>query len=191
MDELTKYAVSWFLPEWLGGLGIPIDHPSELSIDDRKAATVIKMMMNTDKRYRPVKPKDMAMWKMHQLVDKDLGEFKYMGTPCYREAIRHDGSIINFEENWSKLYKLSVINLLEKETLKTLYDEVKEDNSVRASMYHNVRVLQYAKYKIGTMNPEPMCDSDLLPENKELVLPCFVGKFGNFAGLRDDIDESL
>jgi hypothetical protein len=181
---LDKYPLSWFLPEWLGGIGLPVDHDNEISLTDRKMATVLKMKMNSDRKFKPVKPKDMAMWKMHELVMKDLKQFDYIEKPLYRMAVLNNSETIDFESQWAKLYKRMTINLLEKYPLESLYETINEVKSTHAALRHNADVQAYGRYELAYGSYDPMSDEDMLYENKDLVLPCWVGKFDDFPGLR-------
>jgi hypothetical protein len=182
-NVLDRYPLSWFLPEWLGGLGLPIDHDNEISKVDRKMATVLKMRMNGDSKFKPVKPKDMAMWKMHELVMKDLKIFDYIEKPLYRKATLMSGETFDFESQWARLYKLMTINLLEKTPIENLYDSILEIKSIQKALRHNSDVQSNGRHELEFDNYEPMSNEDMLYENKDLVLPCWVGKFDDFPGL--------
>jgi len=70
--NLVKYpGIPWFIPEWLGGLGLPVDHESERPENDRKIASYIKNNMKSCPKLRPVAVKDMPFWLMHKEVLKD------------------------------------------------------------------------------------------------------------------------
>jgi len=174
--------IPWFLPEWLGGYGLPVDFSNEISETDRKAATIIKMLLNHDNDYKPVLPKDMDMWLMHNLVMRNLRNNTRLEPIHYRSAIVGD-VCVNFEHHWNKLYKYLTIDLLESTPLEELYQILNKDNSAKKAMFHNVDVHAYARHKIHLLNPEPMNDSDMTFENKDLVIPCFIKDFDSFIEL--------
>jgi hypothetical protein len=194
MKELSSFPIPWFLPEWLGGVGLPVDHPDEISVVDRKCATIIKMFMNKNKSLKPVKPKDAAMWLMHKRVLRDLRPFEYLGQPLYRKGITESGIEFQLEEEFAKLYKLLTIDLLMKEPLESLYDLVDKDKNVVKALWHNSSVFSTARHMLGTLecSIEPMSDEDLLYENKDLVIPCLNVDFvSTFFLPYNGVDESL
>jgi len=187
-ETLDKYPLSWFLPEWLGGIGLPVDNESEVSILDRRFATVIKMKMNSVPKLKPVKPKDMAMWKMHQLVMQDLKMFNHVELPHYRLA-SVDDNVINLADQWARLYKLMTINLLEKTPLEKLVNEIEEGDSIHKALRHNCDVQAYARRELEFGNYEPMSLSDMSSENKDLVLPTWIREFDDFSALLGKKDD--
>jgi len=184
-ETLDKYPLAWFLPEWLGGIGLPVDNESEVPDLNRRFATVIKMKMNSEPKLRPVKPKDMAMWKMHQLVMKDLRCFNHVELPHYRSATVDEINIINLEDNWARLYKLMTINLLEKTPLEELVNEIEETDSIHRALRHNCDVQTLARHILSTEFEcyEPMTLSDMASENKDLVLPTWIREFDDYSAL--------
>jgi len=175
--ELDRYPeIPWFAPEWLGGLGLPVDTPEEISRMDRCCATIIKAKLgrrDKDMRYIPVQPKEAAMWLMHKRVLKDLEPFKWIEKPLFRAGKGPDGPFI-LDDEYSGLYKAMTINLLMKEPLNKLYEELDEDRNVRKGMRHNAKIWLYAQrdLKSGSHAWVPMTDEDMAYEQKGLVIPC-------------------
>lgn len=192
--ELNRYpGLPWFLPEWLGGLGLVLDHDDELSLLDRKCATLIRSKMNRDRHLKPVKPKDAPMWLMHKRVQKDLSEYSYLGEPSFIAGLTPEGIYFGLEDEYAKLYKMMTINLLLKEPLSNLTQLVDEDYSVHKSMQHNVRLFELARKVVGSNFGcyEAMVNENLVLENKGLVLPCFVQSFREKLFSNHELDESL
>jgi len=178
MKELQRYpGIPWFLPEWLGGVGLPIDNPDELSMLDRKCATLIKNRMNSDPKLKPCKPKDAAMWNMHKLVQKRLKQYRleepHMRSGCY------ENNTFNLEDEYSNLYKLLTVDLLNTEPLENLIEAADEDSALRHAMYHNMAVYSKARHMIqhNYVVVDPIEDDELPLENKDLVIPCFRSDF--------------
>ena len=173
--ELNKFPIPWFLPEWLGGLGLPVDNPNEISRTDRLCASIIKYNLGLDRpleKLRPVLPKDAAKWLMHKKVMRDLREFEYLGQPLFKKGVHSGVRIFELEDEYAKLYKMMTINLLQKEPLESLYEILDEDHNVNKSLWHNATLFSIARNHIGSSNWEPMSDQDMVYENKDLVLPC-------------------
>jgi len=180
-NALKQYPnIPWFVPEWLGGVGLPVDDEKEISKLDRIVATVIKVHMNSDRKYMPVKPKDACEWNMHQLVQRDLKPLSfYMGEPLFKYCHRK-GEVHTLEDEYSRLYKLMTINLLMKLPFAKLQVALEEMKSVEKALWHNNDVWVKSRNLLSKLNLfdyEPMTDSDMLHENKKLVLPVIVTPF--------------
>jgi len=173
--ELNQFpGIPWFAPEWLGGLGLPLDNESELSRTDRCCASLIKAKLGRrDRSYKdtPMQPKDAAMWLMHKRVLKDLESFSWIEKPLFRQGKGPDGPF-RLESEYSGLYKAMTINLLMKEPLEKLYEELDEDRNARKGMYHNSKIWARARKNLASEKVTPMTDEDMVYEQKELVIPC-------------------
>jgi hypothetical protein len=170
--ELQSFNVPWFVPEWLGGLGLPVDHPEEISRTDRLCCTIIKA---NAKKMKPAVPKEAAMWLMHKLVMKDLPELE---APLMKKGILENEKIFSLDDEYARLYKMMTINLLLKEPLDRLYSILNEDHNVKKAMFHNVNLYAQARKMIGSQSWEPMSDEDMAYENKALVIPCCERNYG-------------
>lgn len=178
-NQLNRYpGLSWFLPEWLGGIGLPVDDPKEISTLDRKCATVIKMMMRKDHHFRPCKPKEASFWLMHQQVMKDLKPFNLQEAHFRAGLNPSTGCQFNLEDEWRKTYKYMTINLLLKEDINNIVQYFDTDNSCMRALLHNVDVMSRARKFLenATTHVEPMTDEDMMYESKDLVIPCCVSE---------------
>jgi hypothetical protein len=175
--ESYEGGLPWFLPEWLGGVGLPLDKPNELSDLDRRTATVLKMY-HYKRDFNIIKPKDMDTWLMHKKVQKDLKPFGL--SEVHYRTVHMDGPH-SLEEEYNNLYKLMTFNLLEKESLENLWTDVKKDKSVVKSIRSNIKSIGRARREVSNNFAlyQPMCDEDLLFENKKLVIPCLSLKIKN------------
>nr|UQB76054.1 RNA-dependent RNA polymerase [Flumine narna-like virus 51] len=184
---LTKHKLSWFRPEWCGGLGLPIDSDSELSQMDRKIASVIKMKMNMDRSFKPTLPKEMSTWKMHELVMKDLKPFKLETTTYKNVHIGPQKSVV--KDQFSKLYKYMTIDLLFKTPLENLYEVLDDDKSIFKALKHNEKIDQRCIKLLNSQEGQAipaMSTEDLKYETKDFNLPCFVKQFDCYDHLKDE-----
>lgn len=188
---LTKYKLSWFRPEWCGGLGLPIDNDSEISKLDLQIAAFVKKHMNHEPQFKPTLPKEMVQWKMHQLVMKDIKKLtNYKIDETTHKRVAHCGKSTTVKEQFSSLYKYMTIDLLMKTPLEQLYDVVDDDKSVHAALMRNARIDAKIIPKLMTAEGRflypPMEIGDLLYEAKDFNLPCFVQDFQCYDHLKDE-----
>lgn len=182
-NELDSYpALPWFLPEWLGGIGLPMDRPDEVSRLDRIAASIIKQNLGLRRPLRllkPVVPKDAAMWLMHKRVMANLRNFSLdLGTPSFKKGFFPPTEMIfDLQDEYARFYKMATIDLLYTLPLKDLFEIVEEDRNLEKSLWHNVNVFREARLCVEKSNLDPMSDEDMIYENKDLVLPCCAYSF--------------
>jgi len=164
--------IPWFVPEWLGGIGLPCDDHEEISELDRRVCTYLKMNMNTNRKLKPCKPKEASEYKMHQLVMKQLRCYDYLGTPNYRQ-VNSEGRLVELQTEFSRLYKYLTINFLfTKRLFGDLSTQVGAEGNVRKAMFHNSDL--WAMAGKHAFQHEAMSDEDMMHENKDLVLPCVI-----------------
>jgi hypothetical protein len=188
----TAKSVPWFMPEWVGGLGLPFDTEEERSEMDRLGASVIKQKMNNDTNYKPVLPKDMVEWQMHRLVRARLEKrFKGIKEVSYRTMSFPDGTELDIEREFSKAYKAMVCDTIMTLPFEMLKNTLKKDRSVKLAIQHNTnlwgkvfRDLSSIKDK-DWFHGESLSDQDLLAENKNLQFPIIVSSHDSMEhGLR-------
>jgi hypothetical protein len=167
MNKLEKTYLSWFLPEWCGGLGLPND--GELSDQDRCIATIIKANYS---KFKPVTMTDAPEWLMHQLVLKELP--KNMET--LHEEFEYRGQRYNTEAMWTKVYSYFTYSLLYSKEQEALTNEVDPERSIKKAIRHNEQILKKAQKQLSDLNVRPMQDSDLNTEVKKTFIPCLVTK---------------
>lgn len=187
--ELKRASLPWFVPEWLGGVGLPLDTPSEISDLDRCAASFLKMHYN-DRKWTPVKPKDSAMWLMHKKVLSDLKPLAVKEQPYLK--VLNGQALEALEDNFSSLYKLMTINLLMKEDLDTLYQVLEEDRSAAKATLHNGDLWSRARSQSSC---GPMSDQEMAYEQKNVYIPCILTEKMelrcHLGHLLPEVDESL
>lgn len=187
--ELNRHPLPWFVPEWLGGIGLPLDRDNEISDLDRCAASYLKLRFN-DKKFRVIAPKDAAMWLMHKKVQSDLDILNT--EECHSRYVLNNGRLESIEENYAKLYKLMTINLLMRDDLGSLYSILKEDRSSGKALLHNSDIWRHARKLTGC---GPMSNEDMAYEVKrtynpiilteKMELRCHLGH------ILPEVDESL
>jgi hypothetical protein len=183
MIELSRYPdLPWFVPEWLGGIGLPYDHHEEVHYRDQCAATGIKYQMN-DPKWCPVLPKDMPMWNMHQLVMDSLPSKK---TCLFKKVCMEEG-LEDLEDHWSQFYKLATVNLLGKLPIEELYEVLNDDNSIHRALRHNSRIWGKAR---RTISAPPMSEEDMAYVQKKVYPPVIVRTdWTRFNCLREEGEE--
>lgn len=177
MDRLQKTKLSWYLPEWCGGLGFPDD--GELDEHSRKLAHIIKLRF---KELKPVSMTDAPDWLMHQLVMKELPDVESV----YHKRFEVDGHSFDTEDCWNVAYSYATYSLLYSKEFKELDGASNEYKSVKLAMRHNEKVLLKAqKLLSGEMKHiTPMIDEDMLSEAKKQYPACLISKNPMFSGRR-------
>nr|UQB76057.1 RNA-dependent RNA polymerase [Flumine narna-like virus 59] len=152
----SEASIPWFLPEWCGGIGLPIDQSSELSRVDHYCAAFIKKSMNKNRKYKPVKLAEAKTWKMHDRVQGDL-ESQFSKELCkestYQFANCH-GKIFDLEESYSQAYRYMTIDLLRTKPLTSIKEDVSEEDSVRAALRNNSRMFAKVRQTMANENVE-------------------------------------
>jgi len=108
--DSTCGLAKWFLPEWLGGLGLsPRYHPVS-SQDCALSFYMRKKLSNGEKPVKQLKTPDE--WRLHRLVnDRYLSQVSWLGEAHYQDICSEELTC-NIEEEYSKIYKLLTIALL-------------------------------------------------------------------------------
>lgn len=138
-ELLDTARLPWYIPEWLGGLGLPIGpwgEPSELDL--RLAHRVLLEWRN--KRPVSIAHQD-ANWKIWQLAAKNLpspvySKEKNLYTEQYNEALGKQAVNLLFDSNYE---------------LKHLFDKENDKNLVRRAISHNAKL-----YKPRGRLPQPL-----------------------------------
>lgn len=190
---LTSFeGIPWFLPAWLGGIGLPHDD-EKISDTDLKCANLIRHAMNSDRKLRPVLAKDKDQWILHRNFELSLREHKIPEKPLFKGFLVPCGEGLtefNSEDQYNKFYALSMVDILFKSTLKEITQKVDKDSSAFKATRKNMDMYARARKllpKYGHLGPIPL--EDLKFENKELFPPVFAGKLEYWS--RFNLDWSL
>ena len=131
-DVLKKTRLPWFIPEWLGGLGLPILDPKKQVNSDKDLRIALRIIKNWNKPgQRPVTLSlQGAKWKIRESASAKL--------PDSVVSMKEDGAV----KALSRLDGLAAIDLLFDSNfhLLDLYDEHGELASPSGAVNHNARL---------------------------------------------------
>jgi hypothetical protein len=131
-DILKKTRLPWFIPEWLGGLGLPILDPEKQKNSEKDLRIALRIIMNWNKPgQRPVTLSlQGAKWKIREAASRKL--------PDSVVSMKEDGAVKALD----RLDGLAAIDLLFDSNfhLLDLYDEHGELASPNGAVNHNARL---------------------------------------------------
>jgi len=167
-DILKSTTLSWFLPEWLGGLGLPIDdYNTELSAFDRKMASCIKFNYQKN-NYCPISLGSAAEWQTHRLVKK-IFNIKREDESFSKNFIYHKNTY-DVEEKYNQFYKKAVLYIFFTQPIATLHRLNKSgDRQVKAAIKRNEQIVTRCSREINKNHikyPE-MAEEDMQFEQKK------------------------
>jgi hypothetical protein len=164
--QLSKIRVPWFMPEWIGGLGLPsIISPDDdvdvaartfvhgfgpTSLDLKKGANIV---LNWQRK-PPMKDIPAPSWKVHQLVMQSL--------PCKPIVTSHDVDTGEYD----RLYALLTVEALFRQDLDGLRDKNPLERSIRV-LRHNERLWSSTKPLARSL-----ALADLTPRKVNRFIPC-------------------
>lgn len=100
--------ISWYAPEWLGGLGLCVDPELEnLNLEERE---ILGIMYANYAALEPKKLSDIPQWEVHNIVHRYMDVIElaigYNGLEehVYKDGIFSDGKVVDFKENHQQLY---------------------------------------------------------------------------------------
>jgi len=173
LNLFSKVGLPWFLPEWLGGAGLPRDDES-LSYVDLQAASFVRELF----AHKIAVEKPVVQWKMHELVMKRL---RNIGVE--RTNFKFTSTGASLEESWSKLYGLLTIDLL----FTCPYTELVEDpRTTPLWLKTNSRLWREARKLIGKQTVNVMSEEELAYEKRDFVIPAILENVTY--GLHDDYE---
>jgi len=177
-SSMKNAKVPWFLPEWLGGLGLVRTRKDQTNDWDLKIASHIRANMSSE--FAPKKITESSAWRFHELVDIDLEEYKFLSNQNYN-LVTFDETRRTLGEEYTKLYTLSVVDQLihrnESGLVKFFGLKDQNERKCRSAHRHNVMLWETLRHdvKFGPLvasQPVPPYE-DLLLERKEFSLACF------------------
>jgi hypothetical protein len=145
--ELEKYKIPWFVPEWIGGLGlVGVAQPSEL---DRRICTRILLNWKKSRPY-PLGSK-VGEWKIRDLALKGLPE------PLTTRDKNNHGI-----ELWDEIVHRRSLNLLldSRVSLDALFCHENEFKFIKRKLRHNEKLWSLPK-NTGLL-PKPISLEDLI-----------------------------
>lgn len=113
---LKEYKLPWYLPAWLGGLGLvrPNDHDSQL--DRCVAHSIMKTLKNSTDSFAYDCPKfvsDVPRWRMFQFAQRKLkDDFKWLDFNKPYKNVEYEGTTRSLSEQNESLRKWKIIEEL-------------------------------------------------------------------------------
>ncbi len=168
--------VPYYMPEWLGGLGLVKTKKDQINDWDLKVAATIRANQS-DFKIKNIK--DETLWQFHRLVDKSLEDYAFLKNQNYKN-VEYLGTERCLSEEYQKLYTLEVVNILLTTSPFALthsgldldYDQLQRENH-----FNNVRIWRNLRNNVnlgGLVASQKIPDfDDLLAERKEFPLSCF------------------
>jgi len=183
-----SFDIPWFLPQWLGGLGMR-DMTNSLSLIDRKLASIVLH------EYKALKPKALSKspeWQMHERVQSRLGELDIDLSDCGHSIIMSDcpNDPRDLAEENERLYTSLVIETLfccknlqrDVDVITNSFNGEEYDKKLHNAISHNSYVYKKAndimkKVVSGNSrysNYEPLTNEELEPEKLTEFLPVYI-----------------
>jgi hypothetical protein len=106
--SLVNAHVPWFLPQWLGGLGIVPFKKEHISQFDKLGGIVIRDEFFDDPQLRPKAISAIPEWHMHQIVNEMLEDFRFLDNQNYKK-VESFGIERNLEDEYTDLYNLKLV----------------------------------------------------------------------------------
>jgi len=177
MYGLSNAKVPFYLPEWLGGLGLVPDkkrYNNAYSKGNLRKGAIVREWLS-DGLIDIQKMTDKSEWGFHELVKKSLEDYNFLQNQNFEE-VEFDGTTRLLEDEDSKLYSLLVVDQLlckDPADLKTEINLQDEDKYLKRAAINNLkiwaRVDHVEKWKEAIM----LSKDDMLSERKNFHLSCF------------------
>jgi hypothetical protein len=131
-ESMSRTRLPWFIPEWLGGLGLPIVDPDEQVNSDLDLKIATKVLMNWNKKgQKPVSLNSTnTPWKIRRLCSSKV--------PPTVVTLKKDETVQALE----RVNGLLAVNLLfdSNFTLDDLYNDDGQLVNVKGAINHNARL---------------------------------------------------
>jgi len=178
--------VPYYLPEWLGGLGLVPDkgiignlNKEQNTKFDLMCATYVRENMENPK-IRPMKFKETPGWQFHTLTDERLIDYRFLDNQNF-SMVEVDGTLRMLEEEYQKLYSYLVVDILLTTDCRKLAVSVEGDDKMLQRIHNHNSLLwkiirQDAKKGLGKLGirAENISEyEDFLHEKKDFTLSCF------------------
>lgn len=106
--SLVNAHVPWFLPQWLGGLGMVPFKKDHISQFDMLGAVVIRDEFFDDSSLRPQPVSAIPEWHMHQIVNEMLEDYRFLDKQNYKK-VELAGIERDLEDEYMDLYNLKLV----------------------------------------------------------------------------------
>lgn len=164
--------VPYYIPEWLGGLGLVRTKQDQVNEWDLKVAAVIRANKG-DLRISSLTEK--SKWQFHRLVDKELEDYKFLDNQNF-QFITVSDTTRDLESEYQKFYTLCVAEKLC--TAADLTDIPKDEDELLRN-YHFANQIIWENLRsnpgLGSLvaSQQPALYEDLLREPKSFSLASF------------------
>jgi hypothetical protein len=132
---LESCKVPWFMPKWLGGLGLNPISESSRSLKDRRRAKAILMNIGS---LKPIAALPDLSWKIHRKIEDTIPDntttYSLVHTPYGTQSL---------ESNYHRLYSALAVSHLWTSSLKDLY-RPSEKSMVEKALKHNQKIWLWA-----------------------------------------------
>ncbi len=174
--DMRNSHVPYYVPEWLGGLGLVPTKPKHVNEWDRKICSFLRANMSGE--MRPSKLSEESNYAFHSLVDEYLSDYLFLSDQNFKE-VEYDGTTRVLSQEFQKLYTSTVVEILLCESLderiRPLIKTAKRKNEIKAR--RNATIWEHLRHNpsVGCIiNRESQIDlEDLISEKKEFSLCCF------------------
>jgi len=171
--------VPYFLPEWLGGLGLipskKVANNAYRKWDMIRAGLVRELIGSGIVDIRSLT--DKSEWGFHSLVKNRLADYRFLEGQTFLE-VEYDGTTRTLEDEDSKLYQLMVVDRLLNEkpqVLKTNINLHDEERRLRKAAISNAKIWKSVSSRLGWEKGfvNRLVESELASEKKNFHLACF------------------
>jgi hypothetical protein len=160
--ELSQCKMPWFLPEWAGGLGFPIDSEKEISEADLHVASLIKLH-----RIHVPQLSKLKEWRMHELAQARL-QIK----PIPYQYMMEGSDLIDIQEAYDEAYGWIVFDEFHRATFHELYNMTNDDEDAKQDAYHKILKIRKKVEKLIYKEQYELIEiSELLNEKKDFYPP--------------------
>jgi hypothetical protein len=177
--DIRNSELPWYIPEWLGGLGLVPFKEGCVTTGTLMEAAFIRDRLNSDLSVR--KFSDLSTWQMHRMVQSDLSDYRFLDNQNFK-FVEKDGEISLLQNEYDRLYNLLVVNQMfggktglckppqPSEQIKELFGTLFKNRTVwftaRKTLGENPGLNRY--YFANKLQLD-----DLKSEKKEFALCCF------------------
>jgi len=191
LNAFSNMALPWFIPEWLGGVGLPRDNEL-ISDEDRANCTIIRSCFADLIQAE----KTDVEWKVNSLVLHQFKLWEKVGLirTNYQKLMTDDELVQEVEQNYLEVYKLMCINLLFSRPFEELKNSEKRDGFIERNgtsfkrrranpnglrflkqnsvLWSKARKIVAERCKTGTLMIDLMYDDEFEHEKRKFFFPC-------------------
>jgi len=189
--NLREACVPFYLPEWLGGVGlvpsksIKMDMGMKISL---KGASNLRE--NMAEVWVPRSMKEADEWRFQKLFNESMEDYRYLEHQNFVD-VEVDGTTRNLFQEDRKLYGLQIVSLMLQtplNLLKVSLDHKKEEKELLKIALHNQKAWErvrsnpdWKKIKAVSADEYLQLYSDLIYEKKDFSLSCFDARVAKLA----------